>query len=51
MSNISPQAIIEDGAKIGENVSIAPFCLSQKMPKLAIIQQLHKELRFMEKQR
>ena len=30
MSNISPQAIIEDGAKIGENVSIAPFCFISK---------------------
>ncbi len=26
MSKISPQAIIEDGAKIGENVEIAAFC-------------------------
>lgn len=26
MSSISPQAIIEEGAKIGENVTIAPFC-------------------------
>jgi len=26
MSKISPQAIIEDGAVIGENVEIAPFC-------------------------
>ena len=25
-SNISPQAIIEDGATIGDNVTIAPFC-------------------------
>jgi UDP-N-acetylglucosamine acyltransferase len=30
MNNISPQAIIEDGAKIGENVSIAPFCFISK---------------------
>ena len=30
MSNISPQAIIEDGAKIGENVTIAPFCFISK---------------------
>ena len=30
MSNISPQAIIEDGANIGENVTIAPFCFISK---------------------
>ena len=30
MSNISPQAIIEDGATIGENVTIAPFCFISK---------------------
>ena len=30
MSKISPQAIIEDGARIGENVSIAPFCFISK---------------------
>lgn len=29
-SNISPQAIIEDGAKIGNNVSIAAFCFISK---------------------
>ncbi len=30
MSNISPQAIIEDGATIGENVTISPFCFISK---------------------
>ncbi|MEA1917478.1 MAG: acyl-ACP--UDP-N-acetylglucosamine O-acyltransferase [Campylobacterota bacterium] len=30
MSNISPQAVIEKGASIGENVIIAPFCFISK---------------------
>jgi UDP-N-acetylglucosamine acyltransferase len=30
MSTISPHAIIEDGAQIGENVDIAPFCFISK---------------------
>ncbi len=30
MSNISPQAIIEDGATIGQNVTISPFCFISK---------------------
>jgi len=30
MSNISPLAIIEEGAKIGNNVKIAPFCFVSK---------------------
>ncbi|MEA2110829.1 MAG: acyl-ACP--UDP-N-acetylglucosamine O-acyltransferase [Campylobacterota bacterium] len=30
MSNISPHAIIEDGAQIGKNVEIAPFCFISK---------------------
>jgi len=30
LSNISPQAVIEDGAQIGEDVTIAPFCFISK---------------------
>jgi UDP-N-acetylglucosamine acyltransferase len=30
MSKISPHAIIEDGAKIGDNVEIGPFCFISK---------------------
>jgi UDP-N-acetylglucosamine acyltransferase len=30
MSNISPHAIIEDGATIGDNVEIGPFCFISK---------------------
>ena len=33
-SNISTQAIIEDGAIIGENVTIAPFCFISKNTKI-----------------
>ncbi len=34
MSKISPHAIIEDGAQIGENVEIAPFCFISKDSKI-----------------
>ena len=33
-SKISPQAIVEDGAVIGENVEIAPFCFISKDAKI-----------------
>ncbi len=34
MSNISPQAVIEEGAQIGENVTIAPFCFISGQAKI-----------------
>ncbi len=34
MSKISPHAIIEDGAQIGKNVEIAPFCFISKDSKV-----------------
>lgn len=30
MSKISPLAVIEEGAKIGKDVSIAPYCFVSK---------------------
>lgn len=34
-AKIHPSSIIEEGAKIGENVVIGPFCIVERVLKLA----------------
>jgi len=49
MSNISPLAIIEDGAVIGKNVSIAPYAFVSAKASIGDVQLSLDVLVFMEK--